>query len=135
MDNIGGLNKIYICPLTALDDNGQITDKSKLQPIPFSTDTAKRQYSRKQDKNGIYYEIDITCKIPHSHNEDIVNSFPAQFAIITTDNNNITRLDGNTDEPIHYEQSSDTGEEFEDLNHIELKFSRKLRQPSSRITL
>lgn len=135
MDNLGGLNKIYICPLTALNDNGQITDKSKLQPIPFSTDTAKREHSRKNDKNGIYYEVDITCKIPRSHCEDIISSFPTKFAIITTDNNDITRLDGSIDEPIHYEQSSDTGESFEDLSHIELKFSRKLRQPSSRIAL
>ena len=57
------------------------------------------------------------------------------FAVITTDSNNITRLDGTRNEPLRYEIESDTGEEFEDLNCVKLEFSRKLRFPSPLISL
>lgn len=136
MDNVGGLVKLYICLTSNLSDTDMLIDKSELIEIPFTSDTGERKCTRKSDKNGEYYELKITCVVPRSdadnHYAEILQN---NFAIISVDSNGITRLDGNKNEPLRYEIESDTGKKFEDLNSVNLEFSRKLRFPSPVIVL
>ena len=120
MDNVGGLVKIYVCPVSNISDSGQIIDQERLVPVNFILDSAKR----------------IECTVARSDKDNFyIGLLLNNFAVITTDSNNITRLDGTRNEPLRYEIESDTGEEFEDLNCVKLEFSRKLRFPSPVISL
>ena len=136
MDNTGGLVKIYVCPVSNISDSGQIIDQERLIQVNFILDSAKRKCTRKDDTNGEYYDIKIECTVARS---DIDNFYTElllnNFVVITSDSNNITRIDGTRNEPLRYEIESDTGEEFEDLNCVKLEFSRKLRFPSPLISL
>ena len=136
MDNVGGLVKIYVCPVSNISDSGQIIDQERLVPVNFILDSAKRKCTRKDGKNGEYYDLKIECTVARSDKDNFyIGLLLNNFAVITTDSNNITRLDGTRNEPIRYEIESDTGEEFEDLNCVKLEFSRKLRFPSPVISL
>ncbi|MEG2228177.1 MAG: hypothetical protein RRY39_06730 [Odoribacter sp.] len=128
MNNIGGLSRICICPFSNLSTDGTILSTNELIPLFFTDDTGSRKCSRKEDKNGIYYDISIECLIARSDTDlKLIDSFPLEFAIVTTDNNLVSRLDGSSEEPFRLEMESDTGVEFKDFNSIKLKFSRKLR--------
>lgn len=136
MDNTGGLVKIYVCPVSNISDSGQIIDRERLVPVNFILDSAKRKCTRKMDKTGEYYDLKIECIVARSDNDNYYAELLLNnFVVITTDSNNITRIDGTRDEPLRYEIESDTGKKFEDLNCINLEFSRKLRFPSPIISL
>lgn len=128
MNNTGGLNKIFVCPISNLTSDSKVKSPDHLINIPFIPDTAERVCTRKEDKTGIYHELSIKCKIARSDKaESLVTSFPANYILITIDTNNVNRIEGNREEPLHHEYESKTGTDFSDLNHAELKFSRKLR--------
>ena len=57
MDNTGGLVKIYVCPVSNISDSGQIIDQERLIQVNFILDSAKRKCTRKDDKNGEYYDL------------------------------------------------------------------------------
>ena len=87
-------------------------------------------------KNGEYYDLKIECTVARSDKDNFYTELLLNnFVVITSDSNNITRIDGTRNEPLRYEIESDTGEEFEDLNCVKLEFSRKLRFPSPLISL
>jgi len=135
MDNTGGLVKIYVCPVSNISDSGQIIDQERLIQVNFILDSAKRKCTRKDDKNGEYY-LKIECTVARSDKDNFYTELLLNnFVVITSDSNNITRIDGTRNEPLRYEIESDTGEEFEDLNCVKLEFSRKLRFPSPLISL
>ena len=131
MDNTGGLVKIYVCPVSNISDSGQIIDQERLIQVNFILDSAKRKCTRKDDKNGEYYDLKIECTVARSDKDN----FYTELLLNNFDSNNITRIDGTRNEPLRYEIESDTGEEFEDLNCVKLEFSRKLRFPSPLISL
>ena len=87
MNNTGGLNKMFICPISNLSKDGKIISRDKLINIPLL------------------------------------------YVLITIDTNGISRLEGNKEEPLHHEYDQKSGSDFSDFNHVELKFSRKLRLP------
>lgn len=127
MDNVGGLYRIFVCPVGNLTDTGQVTDKAKLIPVVFTEGTGERKCTRKSDKTGVYYDLVVTCIVPRSEKgEQLAESFPVEFVLVTIDNNGVTRLDGSADEPISVETESETGEDFKDLNAVTLKFTRRL---------
>ena len=127
MDNTGGLVKIYVCPVSNISDSGQIIDQERLIQVNFILDSAK---------NGEYYDLKIECTVARSDKDNFYTELLLNnFVVITSDSNNITRIDGTRNEPLRYEIESDTGEEFEDLNCVKLEFSRKLRFPSPLISL
>lgn len=135
MDNIGSLHRIRISPADNIDSVGNIISTDNLKDIPFIIDTARRKCSRKEDKNGIYYDLEIECSVARTDTaEYILSELPERFVLITTDNNNIIRLDGTPEEPLHYTAELDSGEKFESLNYCKFKFNRKLRRPSLIIT-
>ena len=136
MDNTGGLVKIYVCPVSNISDSGQIIDQERLIQVNFILDSAKRKCTRKDDKNGEYYDLKIEYTVARSDKDNFYTELLLNnFVVITSDSNNITRIDGTRNEPLRYEIESDTGEEFEDLNCVKLEFSRKLRFPSPLISL
>ena len=136
MDNTGGLVKIYVCPVSNISDSGQIIDQERLIQVNFILDSAKRKCTRKDDKNGEYYDLKIECTVARSDKDNFYTELLLNnFVVITSDSNNITRIDGTRNEPLRYQIESDTGEEFEDLNCVKLEFSRKLRFPSPLISL
>ena len=133
MDNTGGLVKIYVCPVSNISDSGQIIDQERLIQVNFILDSAKRKCTR---KDGEYYDLKIECTVARSDKDNFYTELLLNnFVVITSDSNNITRIDGTRNEPLRYEIESDTGEEFEDLNCVKLEFSRKLRFPSPLISL
>lgn len=135
MDNIGSLYRIQISPADNIDSAGNIISTDSLSDIPFTMDTARRKCSRKEDKNGIYYDIEIECSIARTDTaEYILSELPERFVLVTTDNNNIIRIEGTPEEPLHYTSELDSGEKFESLNRCKLKFTRKLRRPSPIVT-
>lgn len=128
-DNIGGLYRIYVCPVRNLTAEGGIVSADKLLSVPFIVDTGERKCFRKEDKNGVYYDLSVTCTVVRSDGgEQLAETFPDNYILITMDYNGVTRMDGNADEPIRCETESETGEKFEDLSCVKLKFSRKLRR-------
>lgn len=136
MDNIGSLCRIQISPADNITLSGDIISKDYLYDIPFSQDSAHRKCSRKEDKNGIYYDLEIECTVARTDiAEYILSKLPERFVLITTDNNNIIRLEGTREEPLHNTTELDSGEKFESLNHGKFKFTRKLRRLPPRITL
>lgn len=136
MDNIGGLQILYICYTSNLSDDGNIIDQDELINIPFTSDTGERKCVRKCDKNGEFYELKIKCIVAFSDTDNYyAEILQNNFVIISIDGNGKVRIDGNRDEPLRYEIESMTGEKFEDLNSVSLEFSRKLRFPSPLITL
>lgn len=136
MNNVGGLSRIYICGIDNLSPDGKIIAKEKLIPVLFTEDTGRRKSVRKEDKNGVYYDLSIECTVAGSARcVELSETLLAEFALITTDYNDISRLDGNQDEPLRYEVESNTGEEFKDFSCVKLKFSRKLRFHSPVIIL
>lgn len=136
MDNIGGIARLYICPVANLTVGGNIADVNQLLPIHFSQDTGIRKCTRKADKTGEYYDLSVECVVPRSDSDTLLaDILPVDFAVVSVDANGVVRLDGNREEPLRYECESNTGEKFEDLNCVRLKFSRKLRFPSPVITL
>ena len=66
MNNTGGLNKMFICPISNLSKDGKIISRDKLINIPFTYDTGERSCSYKEDKKGKYYDLQIKCQIPRS---------------------------------------------------------------------
>ena len=136
MDNVGGLAKLYICPVGNLTVGGTIVDQAKLIPIPFIPDTGSRKCTRKMDKTGEYYDLTIECTIARADSDALIRDvLPIDFAAVSVDGNGVARLDGNYREPIKYEYESDSGEKFEDLSGVHFKFSRKLRFSSPIVTL
>lgn len=136
MDNIGSLCRIRISPADNIDSAGNIISADSLSDIPFITDTAHRKCSRKEDKNGTYYNLEIECSVARTDiAECILSELPERFVLVTTDNNNVTRVEGTLEEPVHYAADFDSGEKFESLNHCKFKFTRKLRRLPPVITL
>lgn len=136
MDNVGGLAKLYVCPVGNLTANGNIADNNKLVLVNFIVDTGSRKCVRKSDKNGEFYDLTVKCVVASADSDCLFDRvFPVDFVLVCVDGNGVARLDGNRAEPIRYETESDTGEKFEDLSCVELKFSRKLRFASPLITL
>lgn len=133
MDNVGGLFRIGILSVEELDRENHIRDRSKILDIPFIADTGMRKYERKRDKKGIYNEIKVTCKVARSDQEKLIDRFPEFYALITVDNNGVERVDGSRGEPMRCDIKSDTGEDYKDLNCVELEFKRKFRMVSGAI--
>lgn len=136
MDNVGGLAKLYVCPIGNLTVGGGVADVAKLVEIRFIEDTGVRKCVRKSDKNGEFYDLTVECVVASADVEAVLmNLFRVDFALVCVSANGGVRLDGSRSEPMHYEYESNTGEKFEDLSCVELKFSRKLRFASPVITL
>ena len=96
MNNTGGLNKMFICPISNLSKDGKIISRDKLINIPFTYDTGERSCSYKEDKKGKYYDLQIKCQIPRSDKaEELIKTFPLLYVLITIDTNGISRLEGN----------------------------------------
>ena len=52
MDNVGGLVKIYVCPVSNISDSGQIIDQERLVPVNFILDSANGNVPGKMIKTG-----------------------------------------------------------------------------------
>lgn len=127
MDNVGGLRRISVVDVDCLEAGGVIKETVKLIDVPFIQESGRRKCVRKQDKTGVFYEVTIKCRLARSERDSLVDRFPEYYAVVTTDNNGVIIVDGSPDEPMRCETDSDTGEEFSDLNNVELQFNRKFR--------
>ena len=82
MNNTGGLNKIFICPISNLSREGKIISRDKLINIPFTDDTGERSCSYKEDKKGKYYDLQVKCQIPRSDKaEELIKTFPLLYVL------------------------------------------------------
>ena len=67
MNNTGGLNKMFICPISNLSKDGKIISRDKLINIPFTYDTGERSCSYKEEnimiyKSNVKYPVQIRQK-------------------------------------------------------------------------
>lgn len=141
MDNVGGVNKIWLCdianfntvnPISEHEHEISVKDPDKIEVFSFMMDSSIYKESYKQDANGQVWRLTISGKVAKASASVVSVIQPSRkFVLISLDNNGLYRLHGDIDDYFIYDDVKiDPGKEYKTLNQVELTFKKECLYPS-----